>query len=220
MAINKEPTLQSMLDAQKDKFAAKADEETKRIYKEGQESIENSGILETALQVGDIAPDFKLKNALGETVSLYDYLKKGKVILTWYRGGWCPYCNLTLRQLQHKLPEFEANGANLIALTPELPDKSLSTAEKHDLKFEVLSDIGNKVGKEYGIVFKLTEEVAKIYNKAFDMNGYNGDKSNELPLPAAYIINQDGKIVYAFLNADYRKRAEPDVLIKFLQDNK
>jgi len=213
-------TLKSMLDAKKKDFELKADDHTKKIYKEGLESVKMSGILEKALNVGDIAPNFKLNNALGEPVELYQYLKKGKVILTWYRGGWCPYCNLTLHELQNKLPEFEANGANLIALTPELPDKSLSTSEKHALKFEVLSDIGNKIGKEYGIVFKLTSDVANSYNKAFGLNEHNGDKSNELPLPATYIINEDGKIVYAFLDADYRNRAEPGELIEFLKANK
>lgn len=213
-------TLKSMLDAKKEAFELKADDHTKEIYKEGLESVKNSGVLEKALNVGDIAPNFKLNNALGEPVELYQYLKKGKVILTWYRGGWCPYCNLTLHELQNKLPEFEANGANLIALTPELPDKSLSTSEKHALKFQVLSDIGNKIGKEYGIVFKLTSDVANSYNKAFDLNEHNGDKSNELPLPATYIINEDGKIVYAFLDADYRNRSEPEELVKFLKANK
>ena len=118
------------------------------------------------------------------------------MVLTWYRGGWCPYCNLTLHQLQVELPEFEANGAHLIALTPELPDKSLSTSEKHNLKFEVLSDIGNEIAKEYGIVYKLTNDVANAYNKSFGIEEYNGDGSNELPLAATYIIDEYGKIVY------------------------
>jgi peroxiredoxin len=220
METNEKATLKSMLDEKKKSFELKADDNKKKIYKEGIKSVEESGILDEALQVGDLAPNFKLNNALGEPVELYQQLKKGKVILTWYRGGWCPYCNLTLHQLQLELPEFEANGAQLIALTPELPDKSLSTSEKHDLKFQVLSDIGNKIGKEYGIVFKLTNDVADAYNKSFDMNEYNGDDSNELPLAATYIINEDGKIVYAFLDADYRNRAEPGELTEFLKTNK
>ena len=176
-----------------------------------------SGVLENALKVGDTAPNFKLKNAVGETVDLYEYLKKGKVVLTWYRGGWCPYCNITLQQLQGELPNFKTNGAQLIALTPELPDKSLNTSEKHDLKFEVLSDVGNKVAKAYGIVFKLIDEVAEIYNRFFSIVDFNGDASNELPLAATYIIDQDGEIIYAFLDADYRNRAEPSKLTEVLK---
>ncbi len=212
-------SLKSKLDEKKENFELKADDNKKRAYREGIESVENSGIISKAKQVGDKAPNFTLTNALGKPVELYDYLKKGKVILTWYRGGWCPYCNLTLNQLQEELPIFNANGANLIALTPELPDKSTSTTEKHDLEFEVLSDVSNKIAKSYGIVFKLTDEVAEMYNKSFDMNSYNGDKSNELPLAATYIINEKGKIIYAFLDADYRNRAEPSELTEFLKKN-
>ena len=113
--------------------------------------------------------------------------------------------------------KLQKNGAQLIVLTPELPDKSLSTSEKHDLKFEVLSDVGNKVAKQYGIVFKLTDEVAKIYNQFFSIVDFNGDASNELPLAATYIIDQDGKIIYAFLDADYRNRAEPSELTEVLE---
>ena len=213
-------TLKSLLDEKKAAFEQKADEEKKRVYKEGIEAVEKSGILENALNVGDVAPNFVLKNALGKPVALYDHLKKGKVVLTWYRGGWCPYCNLTLHQLQEELPNFKANGANLLALTPELPDSSISTSEKHDLEFEVLSDLGNKVAREYGIVFKLTDEVAEIYNNSFDLKGYNGDNSNELPLAATYVIGEDGKIIYAFLDAEYRNRAEPAEITEVLKKNR
>ena len=126
----------------------------------------------------------------------------------------------TLHQLQQELPNFVANGAQLLALTPELPDQSISTSEKHELKFQVLSDIENKVAKDYGVVFKLTDDVAKSYNASFGLNEVNGDTSNELPLAATYIIGQDGKIIYAFLDADYRNRAEPSDLTKILQKNK
>jgi len=216
MDPNKE-SLKSKLDAKKEASKLKTDPTTAKVFKEGIESVMESGVLENALKVGDVAPNFKLTNALGETVDLYEYLKKGKVVLTWYRGGWCPYCNITLQQLQQELPNFKTNGARLIALTPELPDKSLSTSEKHDLKFEVLSDVGNKVAKEYGIVFKLTNEVAEIYNRFFSIVDFNGDASNELPLAATYIIDQEGKIIYAFLDADYRNRAEPSELTEVLK---
>lgn len=213
-------SLKSKLEEKKTSFELKANDNTKRAYKEGLESVEHSGVTSKAMKVGDKAPNFTLKNAIGEPIALYDYLKKGKVILTWYRGGWCPYCNLTLYQLHQELSNFKLNGANLLALTPELPDKSITTAEKHDLKFEVLSDIGNEVANKYGIVYKLTDEVAEMYNESFGLNAYNGDKSNELPLAATYIINEDGEIIYAFIDADYRNRAEPSELTEFLKKNK
>ncbi|MBF8149305.1 AhpC/TSA family protein [Winogradskyella sp. F6397] len=212
-------SLKSKLDEKKANFEKNADETKKRIYNEGFEDVKNSDILSQAKQVGDKAPNFVLKNAIGKTVALEAYLKEGPVVLTWYRGGWCPYCNLTLQQLQQELPNFKANNANLLALTPELPDQSISTTEKNDLEFEVLSDIGNKVAKDYGIVFTLTDAVASIYNKSFDMNSHNGDSSNALPLAATYIINEEGKIAYAFLDTDYRNRAEPSEITAFLKNN-
>ncbi len=213
-------SLKSQLEMRKSAFNEKADKEVKLAYQEGLDDVKNSGILSTAKQVGDLAPDFSLKNALGEPVKLSDYYKDGKVILTWYRGGWCPYCNLTLSALQEELPNFKKQGASLIALSPELPDESLSTSEKHELDFEVLSDLGNEVAESYGIVFKLTEEVSNLYNQSFALNEHNGDDSNELPLAATYIINEEGKIIYAFIDADYRKRAEPSEITEFLKQNK
>ncbi|MEO1655658.1 MAG: peroxiredoxin-like family protein [Bacteroidota bacterium] len=206
-------TLKEALDERRASFATKADDYTKKVFEEGIQAVLNDGTLQAAKQVGDTAPNFSLQNATGKTIELQDYLAQGKVILTWYRGGWCPYCNLQLRHMQNELPNFKAKGANLIALTPEVPDKSLSTTEKNELQFEVLSDVGNTVAKEYGLVFKLIPEVAKIYQKAFDLHGFNGDESDELPLAATYVIDQEGKITYAFLDFDYRNRAEPkDIL--------
>lgn len=212
--------LKDKLEEKKANFEANADEHKKQVYKEGIAAVDQTGITSSALQVGDKAPDFVLRNALGEPVSLYDYLEKGKVVLTWYRGGWCPYCNLTLHQLQEELPNFKANNANLLALTPELPDSSMTTAEKNNLEFEVLSDVDNQIAKQYGIVFKLTDEVAEMYNASFNLKAYNGNTSNELPLAATYIIEQDGTITYAFLDADYRNRAEPAEITSFLMSNK
>ncbi|WP_299781480.1 peroxiredoxin-like family protein [uncultured Formosa sp.] len=217
MAKGINTTLQSVLDTKKDDFNSKAPEEIKTIYDAGFRAVEYSGVVKHAKHIGDIAPDFKLKNALNKDVTLHEYLKKGPIVLTWYRGGWCPYCNLTLQRLQQELSNFQAEGANLLALTPELPDKSMNTTEKHELKFEVLSDVGNEVGKTYGIIYKLTDDVANHYQNNFDLHGFNGDESNELPLAATYVINQDGKITYEFLEVDYRKRAEPADIVNALK---
>lgn len=213
-------TQKEALLERKSDFEKNADETIKQIYNEGLMAVAQSGVLDSAKNVGDKAPEFTLKNAMGKEVSLKDYLAKGPVVLVWYRGGWCPYCNINLRYLQNELPNIKAQGANLIALTPELPDQSLSTSEKHQLDFEVLSDVGNHVAREYGVVYKLTDEVARIYNEKFDLNSYNGDTSNELPLVATYIINSDGVIEYAFLDADYRNRAEPTEITAFLKKMK
>lgn len=209
--------LQESLDEKKSNFELNADEEKKKDYAAGIQAIIDDGVLDKAKNNGDKAPNFTLKNAKGERVTLYDELKNGPVVLIWYRGGWCPYCNLTLKRLQDELPNFKQYDASLIALTPELPDRSLSTIEKNELSFEVLSDIGNKVAKEYGVVFELTDAVAKRYQDGFNLHGFNGDESNTLPLAATYVIDKNGKIVYAFLDADYRNRAEPKEIMNSLR---
>ena len=209
-------SLQSELDSMKENFLKRADKNKIAVYEAGIDSVTHSGVLDAAVQKGQDAPLFELTNAKGDTVKLKDLLKNGPVILTWYRGGWCPYCNLTLRSLQEHLPDFIERGATLVALTPELPDNSLDTKEKHELEFEVLSDINSEVGKSYGIIYKLTDEVAEFYKKGFDLKKYNGEDSYSLPLAATYVIDTNGVVTYAFLDADYRKRAEPQEIIKAL----
>lgn len=171
-----------------------------------------------ALQVGDKAPDFTLKNAQGKTIRLYSLLEKGNVVMTWYRGGWCPYCNVALGQLQEKLPEFKALNATLVALTPELPDHSLSTQEKNNLEFEVLTDLNNNVARQYGIVFKLDDQTAQRYEQALHLSSRNGTDSSELPVPATYVLDKNGVVRYAFVNPDYKKRANPDEVLQALKE--
>ncbi|MDO7138580.1 peroxiredoxin-like family protein [Algibacter lectus] len=208
--------LDALLNVQRKAGIAKFTKEKNQIYADGITSVVNSGILDKALNVGDKAPNFTLNNALNQPVSLYNTLENGPVVLTWYRGGWCPYCNITLHHLQEHLPEFKKAGATLLALTPELPDNSLNTSEKNNLEFTVLSDIGNTVGKTYGVVFELTKEVASIYQEGFGLNQKNGDDSNELPLAATYVIDKKGVIQYAFLDADYKERAESKEIVSAL----
>jgi len=163
-----------------------------------------------ALKTGDKVPAFSLPNQNNDEMSLPESL----VVLNFYRGGWCPYCNFELGALQKLVPEFEVAGANLIAITPETPDHSMSTKEKHELSFDILSDAGNKVAKQFGLVFTLPTEIQSIYDVfGIDVNKHNGDESFELPIPATYVINSAGEIVYHFVNSDYTQRSEPsDVL--------
>ncbi len=210
-------SLANDLNKRKETFSATASDYKKKIYVEGIQSVVNDNIVENALQVGDTAINFTLKNALQKDISLYEKLKEGPVILMWYRGGWCPYCNLTLHHMQESLPEFKEYNANLLALTPELPDSTLSTQDKHNLKFDVLSDIDNRVAHQYNVVFKLTNEVAVAYEQGFNLSKYNGNSSAQLPLAATYIIGTDKVIKYAFLDADYRNRAEPKEIISVLK---
>lgn len=123
--------------------------------------------------------------------------------------------------MQLALPEIEALGGHLVAVAPELPDKSLSTAAKNALAFEVLSDLGNKVARNFGLVFSLAEELRPIYASfGIDIPAYNGDDTFELPMPATYVIGTDGTIVHAFVNADYTRRLEPAEIVEILKTTK
>lgn len=173
----------------------------------------NAQRAEQGIRLGDKAPDFTLKDQSGNEVNLYQLLKKGPVILNWYRGGWCPFCNLELKGLADKTAAINKLGATLVALSPELPDKSLTTIEKNHLPFTVVSDIDNNVARKYDLVYKLDAETANRYEKGFGLSQYNGNDKAELPIPATYIIGQDGIVRYAFVNPDYKKRANPDDVV-------
>ncbi|MCY1167453.1 peroxiredoxin-like family protein [Sphingomonas echinoides] len=172
-----------------------------------------SGILDCALKAGDLAPDFALIEAHGGVMRLSHALASGPVVLSFYRGGWCPYCNLELRALQRVLPEFRAAGATLIAISSQTPDQSLSTAEKNELAFPVLSDTGSRIARTFGVAFDLAEELRPIYASFGQaLPDRNGDDSWVLPLPATYVIDRDGIIAFAHLDIDYRNRLEPDTV--------
>jgi peroxiredoxin/YHS domain-containing protein len=205
--------LKPKLDEMRESFAKRAPSEVAAIYEQGIRDVGTSGVLDSALKVGAIAPDFSLPDATGKTVALNDMLAKGPVVITWYRGGWCPYCNLQLREYQKMLPTMQPMNAQLVAISPQTPDNSLSTSQKDELSFAVLSDSGNAVAKKFGIAYKLPDAVAASFKGKLDLEQYNGDASGELPLSATYVIAPSGKIMYAFVDADYRNRAEPaDIL--------
>ena len=156
--------------------------------------------------------------AQGAAVSLHDLLQSGPAVVTFYRGGWCPYCNLELRAFQQVLPEIEAAGATLVAITPELPDESLSTKERDGLKFEVLRDKNSAYGRELGVVFTLTKELVGIYQSfGIEVEKHNGEGQFDLPLPATFIVNADGTITCAFVAVDYTLRVEPSDVVEELK---
>lgn len=159
--------------------------------------------------VGDIAPDFHLRDARGKYVSLKTALKDGPVVLNFYRGGWCPFCNLELNTLQRTLPKFKEAGAQLIAISPESPDNSLSTIEKHRLAFSVLSDVDSTIARQYGIIYQVPPYLIPVYEKfGVDIKSHNASDKLELPLPATYVVDSNQKIIYAFANEDYTIRAD------------
>ena len=185
---------------------------------EATQELRDSGIIDKALKKGDTFIDFELPNIHGKKVKLSDKLKNGPVILTFYRGGWCPYCNMQLKAYQDNLESFVKAGGQLIAISPESMDSASSTVEKNDIKYEILTDNLNKLSRKYGLVFKLNDDLKNVYLKfGLDLEKNQGNGRWELPIPATYIIAPSGKIIYSFLNVDYVQRAEPADIIKELQ---
>lgn len=210
--------LQEQLDAFKSEFARTAPAGRPALYEAKIEELRASFTLEKAVGVGDEAPDFSLPNARGNQVSLSDLLRRGPVVVTFYRGGWCPYCNIQLRSYQAIAPQIAAFGARLVAISPQLPDGSLSTAETNELTFDVLSDVGNSVGRRYGLVYALPQELrSALRSNDKALPAINGDESWELPVPASYVIASDGRVALAHIEIDYRKRLEPNAILATLK---
>ena len=172
-----------------------------------------------ALKSGDTIPSFELTDALGEARSSDQFLKNGSLVISFYRGGWCPYCHLELRALQKVLPEIKANNAMLLAISPELPNHSLTTREKYELEFPVLSDPDNRVAKKFGLVFEPAKELIPLFKENFnwDLVAINGAEKVELPIPATYVVGREGVIQFAFVQSDYTQRAEPEKILEVLR---
>lgn len=192
--------------------------EVKNIMESNSKELKESTILEGAPQVGSKLNNFNLKNHLGESISLNSLIKDGPVVVTFYRGGWCPYCNLQLNSYQRILPQIKGLGATLVAITPELPDSSLETKERHDLEFEVLSDVESLYAKEIGVVFTVRKDLQELYAKfGHDLEKHNGKNQFDLPLASTFVVDTNGIITYAFLDTDYIQRAEPEVILNELK---
>jgi peroxiredoxin len=159
-----------------------------------------------------------LPDARGGNASLEQLLREGPVALVFYRGQWCPYCDLALRAYQEVLPQIRALGAMLVAISPQTPDASLSTAEKRGLAFPVLSDQGNRVARSYGLVFTVAEGLGRLHQAfGIDLARSNGDASNELPVPGVFVVARGGQIAFAYVEADFRRRLEPAELLRQLE---
>jgi len=192
-----------------------------RVFDIDAEDLRSKYPSKLKLDKGDKAPAFSLSNSLGETVKLYDLLKKGKVVLVFYRGTWCPYCNLQLNQYQQALSEIKSFSGQLVAISSQTPDESLNIKEKNELQFEVLSDNGNIVSRQYTTVFKNGDApIDTMTELGFDFDSHYSDDSREIPVPAVFIIEQNGTISFAkSLGGDYRNRVEASDIIDSLKNN-
>jgi len=180
-----------------------------------------SGIAAQAKEVGDSAPAFNLENNRGEQVVMQNLLKQGVLVVNFYRGAWCPYCNLELKAWGNALPALKALGANLLSITPNTKEKSSALLQENPFGFDILWDCDNQVAKEYGLVFTLSEVLRPIYDGfGIDLPSFDGNNHYELPMPATYVIDADGTIIHAFVDADYTKRIDPQDILTFLKARK
>ena len=211
-------SLNEKINEYKNGFKEKVPQDIQTLMQQATETLSSSGITSKAPKNNERLAEFSLPNHQGTNVSLSTLLESGPVVVTFYRGGWCPYCNLELREYQKALPEIKALGATLVAITPELPDASLSTHEKNELAFEVLSDVNAEYAKSLGLVFALPEELRPIYlSFGINVEAHNGEDQFDLPLAATFVIKQDGTIASAFVEADYTLRQEPSEVIEVLK---
>jgi peroxiredoxin len=177
-----------------------------------------SGAARHAKKAGDVAPSFSLKDPEGNVISSADLLKRGPLMLSFYRGVWCPYCNMELQALETVKPEFDRYGVSLVAISPQTAPNSRKSVRQNKLSFPILSDVKGKVGAAFGLRFNLPDYLVELYKQLKnDLPTFNDDPSWTLPMPARYVIRQDGLILYSEVNPDYTRRPEPEDMIPVLQ---
>lgn len=193
------------------RMRARIPEATQALMEAHIAHLDDSGIADRAKKVGDKAPAIRLPDQNGQLFDVAELLKNGPVVITFYRGGWCPFCNLELKAYEELLPRIVASGASLVAISPEKPDDTAGTAEKNALTFPVLSDIGQTVGRAFGVVYAITGEGRGVYDGfGLDIPAKNGAPDDwSLPLSATYVLREDGVILFADTRVDYRERADP-----------
>jgi peroxiredoxin len=215
-------TLQDRLDAFKADFIAgrwlrQPSKEVLATMQRATDELIDSAQAQRAKKAGDTAPDFTLLDPDGKPVSSRELLARGPLVVSFYRGVWCPYCNLELQALQQALAEITARGASLVAISPQTAPNSRKSQRDNKLGFPILSDVKSQVANAFGIRFALPDYLAELY-KGFgnDLSKVNDDPAWVLPMPARYVIGTDGIIAYAEVNPDYTHRPDPSELLPVL----
>ncbi|KAL7794408.1 thioredoxin-like protein [Trichoderma ceciliae] len=210
-------TLTAQLQEVADAVAVNLPEAAKDVVFGAKVSIKQEFDVASTVQPGERLPEFILSDARGTPVSSVHLLAKGPLLVTFYRGGWCPFCNLALRAFQQRLEDFEARGVTLVAISPELPDSSLTTAQKNELKFPVLTDDGLKLARKLRIVWKQPQELVNTLNKVgADLEKRHGNDSAEMVIPTTLLIDEKGVVRKVFAEADWMKRLEPQEAIDWV----
>jgi|SRR5215470_10331947 len=198
-----------------DKYVSK---EVGAVHRRVVESLQTNGMADAVACVGLQAPEFELPDHLGRTLSLRTLLISGPVIICFFRGRWCPFCVTQLEAMNAVVPEITRAGASLLAISPQTVHQSHLMAEQHKFAFRLLSDAGNKVARKFGLAYAVPQEQQVLYRKTFvNLPFINGDESWELPIPAAFVLSQEGVILFASANPDYTVRPEPRELLEIVK---
>ncbi len=206
-------SLQERLDSRRDSANKKRPEEVKKVMDDALKELQQSGIVQKSIKQGTKVPSFELD---GKNIS--EYYKDGNIIISFYRGSWCPYCMMQLKEFEKYYSDIQKKGGKLLVLAPDTKMEIAKTKRNHKLSFPIFSDKDNLIAKKFGLAFKLGDELKKVYTKfGIDLEKNQGNESFEIPLPGTYVVNKEGQIIYAFADADYTKRAEPKDLIKYLE---
>ncbi|MCG3178179.1 MAG: Thiol-disulfide oxidoreductase ResA [Phycisphaerae bacterium] len=217
-ATNQPASLNDQMAQRRAASKGRAPEAVRKTMEDAQRRLRDSKIAETSLHVGDAMPDFTLSDAQGRAVSLSTLRALGPVVIAFYRGGWCPYCNMELHALQQSLADFRAEGATLVAISPETQANAFETGHKDELGFPLLNDRDNALARRIGLVFKVEPELKEVY-KGFglDLAKSQGNDNWELPIPATYVVDPGGTIRYAYVDPDYTTRGEPKDILAALK---
>jgi peroxiredoxin len=212
-------SMEDELEEQRRRAYSQRGPEERKVRADAVAEVADAKSAERVVGVGEAAPEFQLPSITGTVVDSRELLGRGPLVISFYRGGWCPYCNIELRALQARLPEIEALGAGLVAISPEVPDRAAMAAGSNTLTFPVLCDQDNQVARRFRLTHRIAPEVVEYQlGNGNDVAAYNGTGIAEVPLPATYVVGTDGIVRYAFVDADYTRRADPDAILGVLRD--
>lgn len=213
-------SLGEALSQKRKTFSEKMPKEVVQLYQNNIKELKAAGLEKQALKVGDKAPEVMI-NIKGEKHPLSHIYASGPVVLKFYRGGWCPYCMAELKHYDQMFDQFKKEGSQILAFSPDTEVMSKKTETTNDLSFDVLSDGGHAIARKFGLVYKLDQKVVDQLKKdGIDLSVYQGNKNNELSIPGTFVVGKDGKIAFAYVDADWQKRAEPESVLKVVKSLK
>ena len=209
--------LREIFAERKELIAKYVPAETQAVHARAVAELKQRRLAANIFPVGSKIPDFELQDHDGKIISSSDLLSKGCLVLCFIRGRWCPFCVAQMEAMNLVLPEIEQAGVTLAAISPQTVQQSFFMRDQHKLRFPLLSDAGNIVAKQFALTYRVPDEQKAVYQRAFtNLPFINGDDSWELPIPATYVIDRDGTVLYASANEDYTERPEPEDIIQFL----